>query len=356
MLFCSHPDYADNAYALCRYLSRMGYDKKYRFFWMINNEARIPTITQQLRNDQIIATIVKRKSLKGFWFFIRCRYLITTHGCFDNIHLHQHHDKHICLWHGMPLKLIGAMVDGQMPCAPNSDITIATSSYFQKMMSKAFMLPVSKVLVTGQPRCDLLLEPTDWFEKEGIDRSKYRQIGMWMPTFRKSIVGAIRVDGDYQEKRVSFLDFQQLEALDKYLYSVSTLLVIKIHGMDALQNERFPDFNNIRIIYPQTFSSQLYPLLGSCDFLLTDYSSVFIDYQILCRPIVFVMYDIELYKKTRGLSFGDIEKGLPGPILSDYNSLCTFIKSPFMIKSELVFNDYSDDKASERICRILHLN
>lgn len=46
------------------------------------------------------------------------------------------------------------------------------------------------------------------------------------------------------------------------------------------------------------------------DVLITDYSSVFFDYAILERQILFFTYDIELYRgKIRGFYF-DLEKRL----------------------------------------------
>src|SRR5699024_945425 len=53
------------------------------------------------------------------------------------------------------------------------------------------------------------------------------------------------------------------------------------------------------------------------DILLTDYSSVFFDYAILNRPVLFFTYDLESYRDNlRGFYF-DFEKEAPGPLLYD---------------------------------------
>ena len=50
------------------------------------------------------------------------------------------------------------------------------------------------------------------------------------------------------------------------------------------------------------------------DILVTDYSSVFFDYAILKRPILFYVYDIDNYRdKLRGFYF-NLEKEAPGPL------------------------------------------
>ena len=123
-----------------------------------------------------------------------------------------------------------------------------------------------------------------------------------------------------------------------------------------MQTEQFPPYKNIRIIYPSDNSYKLYPLLGSADFLLTDYSSVYIDYEILGRPIGFVMNDIQSYKGNRGLYFNDLETSLPGPIIPDFDSLCAFVNEPFSKKCDVVYNDFKDIHACERIENILFVN
>lgn len=356
ILFHSFPDVADNSYAMCRYLHNQGIDKKYLFVWLIDKYEEKDIRKSILTEDGIKPILVKRISLRGIWLFVRARYIIVTHGLFDAIHLKQHTDKIINLWHGMPLKLLGASEERGLPSSTNFNYVISTSKLYQKIMAEAFATTKDRVLVTGQPRCDLLFEPTDWFDSVGIITSKYNRIGIWLPTYRKSIVGDIRVDGEYNDNGVSFLEEADMRRLDKFLFSENILLLLKIHPMDALQNAPFDGFTNIILIRPQDFHSQLYPLLGACDFLLTDYSSVFIDYQILRKPIGFVMNDIESYKTSRGFYFDDIEKVLPGPILSDYDSLCGFIKSPFVITNEVDYNEYFDNKSSERISDFLNLN
>ena len=59
----------------------------------------------------------------------------------------------------------------------------------------------------------------------------------------------------------------------------------------------------------------LYQLVGSTDLLISDVSSVVIDYLLLDQPILCVSTDFEAYKKNRGFYFEAIEEWLPGPVL-----------------------------------------
>lgn len=355
IVFHSYPDYSDNPYALCLDIIKRGIDQTYRLIWFYDERNKRELLAKRMVEDGVNAKLVYRKSFLGLWYYIRSRYVFVSHGSFDFVKLKQHNDKNINLWHGMPLKLLGASEENKEPCSLNFNYTIATSKVYQKIMAEAFACDTDKVLLTGQPRCDLLFEKTDWFSKKGINKDYYNQVGIWMPTFRKSVFGEIRLDGTFSDNCISFLNFDKLKELDSFLKNNRTLLLVKIHLMDALQNASFPEFSNIVIIKPSEFNSQLYPLLGECDFLLTDYSSVFVDYQITHKPMAFVMNDIASYKNNRGFYFNNLEESLPGPILDNYKALCDFIEKPFVKENGMKYNDFFDNHSSDRVLKELGL-
>ena len=53
-------------------------------------------------------------------------------------------------------------------------------------------------------------------------------------------------------------------------------------------------------------------LLGIFDLLVTDYSSIYIDYLLTGKPMIFLPYDKEEYLDERGMNF-TYEKVTPGP-------------------------------------------
>ena len=90
--------------------------------------------------------------------------------------------------------------------------------------------------------------------------------------------------------------------------------------------------------------------MGTADYLLTDYSSVWVDYCILQRPIGFVMNDIQEYKASRGVTIENLDEKLPGTIIDTFDKILTFIKEPISNTENIEFyNTYCDNKASERI-------
>ena len=73
--------------------------------------------------------------------------------------------------------------------------------------------------------------------------------------------------------------------------------------------------------------STLYKFLGTTSALITDYSSVFLDYYLLDRPVAFTINDYEEYKEKRGFVFDDIKSLMAGPTVSNLDDLLAFLNS-----------------------------
>lgn len=78
-------------------------------------------------------------------------------------------------------------------------------------------------------------------------------------------------------------------------------------------------------------------LLLLADVLITDYSSIMIEYALLNKPIIFYPYDYEYYvKEERGFYF-DYMDTVPGPIAHSPQDIVKIIKE----------KDYDFDKIKE---------
>lgn len=346
-VFASFPDYTDNAYAMYRYLKGK-YGDRCKYIWIFSDKESL----ERYKDVQAYG----KYSLLSFYYFARARNVFFTHGLYSFIRLRSK-DKVVNLWHGMPLKVIGLMDTNHGGNDPTrADYLIATSPFFQELMSRSFKnIALDHVLVTGQPRNDLLFEATDFFTRRNINVKDYTSLGVWLPTYRSSIIGDIRNDGVFNEDGISFLSMDELARLDGFLQDRKALLIIKLHPMDALQEKEFGEFSNIIMVKPKEFDGQLYPLLGASDYLLTDYSSVWIDYCILKRPIGFVMNDIEEYRASRGLTIENLDEKLPGTIIDSYEKLTAFIaeRPVFDDRYLSLYNSYCDNRAAERLARHL---
>lgn len=354
LAFNSYPDFTDNAYAMYSFLYHQ-YGDKYHYVWLINEGKNIEAIKENIGKEACV-TVVKKKSMKGLWLFLRARHVFYTHGIFESILVRQTGDKMINLWHGMPLKRIGLMDNKSIGYMHNLQYTIATSPLFQKLMAESFGVNAKQVLVVGQPRCDMLNESTDFFDGMDIDVGKFKSIGIWMPTYRKSIVATeMREDGNYEDGKIGFLHATELGELNNELRKTGNLLIIKLHPMDALQKYKFEDYSNILILKLENFHYQLYPLLGKCDFLITDFSSVWVDYELCNKPMAFVVDDFENYKSNRGFTLDNLLDVLPGTLLKSKEELLNFIIKPKCINKGVEFNTFKDNLAAKRIADYLNL-
>jgi CDP-glycerol glycerophosphotransferase (TagB/SpsB family) len=357
IVFCSYPVFTDNAFAIYQHIIHNNLFTGYKLVWIVLNSKEIKkdSLPHGKRKTDVI--ILSKKSPVALFYYLIAKYVFFTHGLYSNLKIARQNTV-INLWHGMPLKRIGLMDNQGSSYMGNSQILIATSELFQKLMAQSFGKPVTNVLIIGQPRNDMMSQPTDFYDSFNINKSSYSSIGIWLPTYRATTIGEIRIDGNFDKGKISFLDLEQLLELNAFLEQNKILLIIKLHPMDKLQEYNFNLFTNLKIVKQKDFTSQLYPLLGSTDFLLTDYSSVWVDYDILGKPMGFVIDDIEEYKKSRGFTIDNLDRELPGKIIRNMDALKVFLlnQEKYKVYTGERFNKFKDDNASERLLNWLAAN
>lgn len=297
----------DNTEAIYTYLYNNGYAKKYKMICCVPNQK----LDSPFRNYTPVG------ALKGVFAFLTSKYVFYSFGDFRIVPS----SKQIVVnqWHGMPLKRIGKYADDEKYQKENLDnftYILATSELFKPVMAKAFGSSTDKVAILGETRVDYFFSDVDALSPFGIEREMYDKLVIWMPTFRQSIDGRFQ-DGDKKSSTLLpvFYTYESLDALDDFLEKNNILLVIKIHPMAVFKEH---DFKRIIIMTNNDIvrkGIRPYEFLKEFDALITDYSSVYVDYLILNRPIVFTMDDEEEYKSSRGFIFDDIKALMPGPFI-----------------------------------------
>lgn len=331
IIFNSFPNISGNALAVyeCIVDNHPEIAEKYRLVWVINDReiASANKLLQEI-NCKANYLVCSKKTIKGLWLYCRSKYIFSTHNYITGVNTYGN-QKNINLWHGMPFKRIGAMIeDGGEKDVLQADITIATSPLFQKIMARAFEISENNVLVTGQPCNDQLFRTHNALKKLGMNKNQYRKILMWMPTYRKSIIGAIHEDGNVNGFGVQSVLSKNFDELNNLLKAQGYLLVIKPHPMDSINTLQLPESQNIRVLHNKDFDLAgvtLYEALGETDVLLTDYSSVFIDYLNSGKPIAFIFDDIDRYGQSRGFSFEKPMDYLPGEKIISFEALKNYI-------------------------------
>lgn len=227
-----------------------------------------------------------------------------------------------------------------------------TSENIKKYYSEAFQIDEDKIIPSGIPRLDFYSKKN--ISKNNISRIKEdfmrnhpeiknKKIILYAPTFREN--------SEYNNVFKYFDVVKFLNELsDRYVLLVR--LHPKMYEFDRENNINKDIFNLDNIIDCTKYENEQNLLLMS-DILITDYSSIMIEYSILNRPIIFFAYDLDNYlSNERGFYFD--YKDVPGTIVKNTSELIDVIKnSKFnMDKLEkfLKFQfDYIDDKSSKRI-------
>lgn len=284
VVFIGYPDFDDMLRGILPYLN----DKE---LIVLTNKKNIQTPLWLSSN----VTLVYKKSILGFISILTAEVIYYTHGIFSFFNLlDERKQKVINLWHGMPLKLVGAL-DGSKKL-PKFHKTICTSKLYKKIISEVFDVDLEKVVLSGLPRNDFLLNKNRSLKLF----SDYNQVITWLPTYRASKEGEVRTDSNNLNLLGS--DQYNLKDINNYLYENNYILILKPHPVAKFILEE-DDYSNILVINEWWLNENnltLYELLSLSDMLISDYSSVIIDFMVTNRKIVIANGDSADYLAQRG--------------------------------------------------------
>ena len=280
-----------------------------------------------------------RLSPAGLWYALRAGVYIFDCRVMDVSSVASSGALKVNLWHGVPLKMIerdiaqsnNALAQAHhgspLVRAANKvlrpqlseryDYILGTSRATCERFAGAFGVSPSQVINGGYPRTDVLLSDDDHAhfrmpeEERVVEQCRaYARDGtrvlLYMPTFRDW-----RNDAD----RVIPIDWR---ALDTLLQKHDGALFCKLHPGDQA---RLPDLAGMSRVHLIPSSVDPYPILRHSDALISDYSSVFFDYLLLDRPIVFYPYDLDDYRTYSRALYDDYDSVTPGPKAYDVAGL-----------------------------------
>lgn len=244
-------------------------------------------------------------------------------------------------WHGTPLKrLANDMKQVRLPETTTArykrhfyeatrrwDYLISPNAYSTEIFQSAFWMTPDKILETGYPRNDILVNHANDTVlqqqiKDELQIPKDKTVILYAPTWRDDEYEAagqytFKLPFDLQRFYEQFGDSHVV--LFRMHYFISNQLSLKGYEDFAIDVSEYNDI------------SKLY-LISDC--LITDYSSVMFDYGILKRPQFFFAYDIEKYDKNLRGFYIDYHKDLPGPIYTEPGALIEGLKQLDAVKAE----------------------
>ena len=287
------------------------------------------------------------------------KYIFSTHG--SSLGGSTKRQKFINVWHGVGHKKIRLL---RNEAGIPATVTVATSPLTQSMFSECFGVPLDSVFICGYPRNDLMLrakKERGRLRKEmEPDLSRYAKVLIWMPTFRRESSGAILRAGLEENNPFQVAGFDAA-AFNEILVKNNALCLVKPHYY-ASANNKFQQLSNVLVIDNDWIGRQgitLYHLLACTDLLITDFSSVMMDYILLDQPVICFSTDLEGYKNTQGLYFEDIENWLPTQLIQHEEEFFRYLSTmlftgadPGLEKRKAIrdlYFTFQDDKSTQRL-------
>lgn len=290
------------------------------------------------------------------------------------------------LWHGIPLKRIERDIQDPQHTAlrtlreldagrirsrlrallfdpwllKKEQFACCTSDMLVPVFAGAFGLPVDRVRVTGYPRNDVIWQSNGHVAELGSADSNDifhaattagKQVLLYVPTFRD----VTDSDGTHSVFEQTWTPEQQVQ-LDRLLRSLNAVMFVKLHP-NLRSSWKFLDTADSIQALPSALD--LYPVLNKVDVLITDYSSIYFDYLLLERPVIFYCYDLDEYESSRGFYF-DYSRVTPGPKVRTFSELLEAIESTVqgtldfsndIIRAKELFHKYSDGHSGSGVAK-----
>jgi len=314
VLFSSNDGYCGNAKAMYVYMLKNC--PEYKLIWVLHSKEEI----KRLEANKI--KCFYSFSLPGIMAVARARYLLATHLEFSRFKAF-FGQKYINIWHGMLIKNLGFMDPGEKQLWNykftwlNNDIVSVPSGFYGAILSAQTGIDYRKCKITGFPRNDFLFSSGGKKNLKALfaDIFDFEKIILYCPTYRSVLKRTIkRTDSSYGV--MYFIDKYFGQGMESFFKEHKICCLVKLHPFEEglLAGKNFS--KNIKIVTNEILKNKglsVEEILNGTDLLITDYSSIYVDYLLLGRPVMFVADDIEEYKKSRGIIFNNYDFVICGP-------------------------------------------
>lgn len=353
--------FSDSPRAMYEYIKNDNRYTDYRFVWVFNQPDDFVDTVVDSRTR-----IVKMGSLRYRIAYAKAKYWVMNGWIPDYIHKNKKQPQvAMQCWHGTPLKRLRGDINKKGDRltrkystidVPSYDYFLSPSPFASAIFTSAFRINElnqhCRIVETGYPRNDILVNYT----QNDIARIKERlvipsnkKIALYAPTWRDD-----QGDGSGGFTHKMMMDFQKMqESLgDEWVILFRTHYFVS----NQIDTSRFQNF--VIDVSKEDNISDLYLM---SDILITDYSSVFFDYAILRRPILFFMYDIDNYRDNLRGFYLSLDE-LPGEIVKTEDEIIKVVRNLEQYQSRnqkkydkfsKKFNNLEDGNATERAVNYL---
>lgn len=310
------------------------------------------------------AKIIHGHNIESFLQMARSQTIIFDHSAPPGIFSNRRTSLNV--WHGIPIKKIRYLAPQSFDFLYlsmqklSTTAVIASSHVDSQNMVKAFSLDKDSVWTTGLPRNDWLSNyNTPEYKQLFSDQIDYinelsqgRPIVLYAPTYRK-------------KRQQALYPFSQNEIneLSATLEQHNLVMFIKPHSFSSTSITGLSLPENIKLINDSLLHDAVI-LLSEISLLVTDYSSIWVDFLLTDQPVIGLFYDYEAYDRVDSGMIFDLKAIFPGDICSNIIELNSSIKraienpeihSNKRKESRELFHLYPDGGATDRIINKLKL-
>ena len=306
--------------------NNFNFNSKYLFLYFLEKQANLDllfVIDDKDIREKLINTygcyFISSTSLSGLWKISRSSVWVSSvlETPYLPLYFLKNKKRNILhIGHGVPLKRI-ILAEEKIPFLKKINRYFRTrifshvtcySDTFLEVMKDAFQNNSIEYIRLGQPRNDVLSSFSKYEQLRNIkniypDLPMYDATILYSPTWRP--YGA-----------VEFFPFDDLcaEELNEFLIKNKTILFLRQHPFyDAVIDESYLKQSHIKMFNSNDFS-EIMDYLVFFDKLITDYSSIYLDFLCLNRPIAFIPYDLDRYSENVGFSI-NYQDTTPGKYL-----------------------------------------
>lgn len=324
----------DGALALQRLAEAEGHDT----VWLTSSERE--------ERDAVALGIrtVPKAGLRGWWVTARAGVIVVTHGLGDVNRYANAGAFVVQLWHGIPLKRIGldSPATLQVPDVPGAPVLRrfigllyraaaqrirvlpAASHRARGRLESAFALGDDRVVVTGEPRVDVLSIGSPATRRARAAERLQDAVGELPPGTRTILYAPTWRDGAADPAVPTAQQWVRIVAV---LEEHDAILLVRSHPLGAGGYSPPLPTNRVRSL-GSGLIPDVTPALAAVDVLVTDYSSLAYDVGLLAMPVLFLAPDAEAYAESRGFygRFDDVAGDDPA---RDWDALLTQLVALF---------------------------
>ena len=323
-------------------------NKDIKIYWVcINKSIKLPDYVHPLLLDTLkeLVTLAKAKvrvsNIRNY-FTVKVKkgqvYVQTWHGSNGLKKVEGAIEDKLDPNYVKDAKYDGSVASAIVSCSKEAD------ERYQKYF---YLGPQCEILKFGFPRRDFVINNKDNKELKDNIRNK---AGLSSDDFVIVYAPTFRDDGD---TRVFLYDYQKLlDSFEKRL-NKKCKLVIKLHPIDADKDIGIK--YDERVINGNKFNS-INDLILIGDLLITDYSSTYYEFMLMCTPVILYFPDYDKYNEARGS--GEIIKKLPFTKVYSEKELLSLASSFNYQDNKKIVTDYynqldiyDDGKASINIAK-----